>query len=114
MRSLVNYISGLGLSVLDHSRNNSINFKLTREKFKELYITLTKNLSEEGNSLFEIIENICAKTKLSPLMVSAVILVSEELGFYNIIKTDAGVKVSVNTNSKKRMLDESKIYKKIS
>ena len=113
-RSLANYISGLGLSVLDHSRNNSINFKLTREKFKELYITLTKNLPEEGNSLFEIIENISAKTKLSPLMVSAVILVSEELGFYNIIKTDAGVKVSVNTNSKKRMLDESKIYKKIS
>ena len=113
-KSLVSYIAGLGVDVVDHSKAIPINFKLTRDKFKDVYIELTKNLPQMGNSLFEIIENLVLKLKLSPYLLSAVILISEELGFYNISNHDDVFEVQVNTNSQKRILDESIVYKKMS
>lgn len=113
-KSLVYFLNSLGINVVDHAKEWQSKFKLTRDKFKDYYIIITKNMPIDGNSEFEIIEKLSSKTKLSPLVVGAVVFVSEELGFYNNVKTDLGVQLSVNTNSKKRMLDESKIYKRIS
>lgn len=108
------YLRSRGLLVLDSSTRNSVELKLTREVFKQAYVALTKELKVVGNNFFEIVDKLADKTKFEPVMIVSVFLIGHELGFYNISQSESGVEILVNTNSKKRNLEESSLYRKLS
>ena len=84
---------------------------LDRITFKNIYIVLTKNLTIRGNSVFEIIEKLSEKSK-QPVDSTAIgVIISLELGFYEITENNEELSLKVKPNLTKHALEQSKIFK---
>lgn len=89
--------------------DNLINFKGTREEFTKVYKELARcDKMLEANEL-ELVYQISEKTLLSSAEVMYGILVSLELGFFELDKTD-GVMLTRVKNAEKKELTSSYIF----
>lgn len=87
---------------------------LSREIFKNYYCLITKSLPVSATSFFECVERLVQKTKLSPRIVVATLVIGEELGFFvPETQPDETIKLRVLVTKTKKQLEESVVYNKI-
>ena len=108
--NLANYLACLGLPVINHSTKENVSLNLSREEFKNGYCLITKRLPLQANNYFELVELLQQKTNLPPAVISVLLLVSEELGFYKLSMKDDILHITATPTKTKKNLEESIVY----
>lgn len=109
------YLAGLGFDVaLISGADKKLSLSLDREAFKNAYIQITRVLPAGGNNFFEAVEVLGGRTKLSPSLITAVVKIGVELGFFELeTKEDETLAIVASPTKDKKQLESSIIYNKL-